>query len=291
MTRPLCIYHGGCQDGFTAAWVVWKALDGECDFHPGIYQDSPPNVTGRVVYMVDFSYKASIVAEMAKTASVIYILDHHKSAIDDLEANGAVGTHLLHPDQVMWILDMDRSGAGITWDYFFAAEERPVLIQYVEDRDLFKFKYGETRNFSARLFAEEYQFDNWERVNRSFEDRISAEIDTFLSEGAVINKYNTKSVQELVAENQRVMNIGGVNVPVCCLPKTYTTEAGHLMAQGAPFAACYWDTPQGRVFSLRSREQGGMDVQAIAIKYGGGGHEHAAGFRVPYDELAQEELI
>jgi hypothetical protein len=22
--KPLCIYHGFCADGFTAAWVVWK---------------------------------------------------------------------------------------------------------------------------------------------------------------------------------------------------------------------------------------------------------------------------
>jgi hypothetical protein len=24
--KPLCIYHGFCADGFTAAWVVWKFL-------------------------------------------------------------------------------------------------------------------------------------------------------------------------------------------------------------------------------------------------------------------------
>lgn len=22
--KPLCIYHGNCADGFTAAWAVWK---------------------------------------------------------------------------------------------------------------------------------------------------------------------------------------------------------------------------------------------------------------------------
>jgi len=55
-----------------------------------------------------------------------------------------------------------------------------------------------------------------------------------------------------------------------------------------PFAACYWDTPEGRVFSLRSREDG-ADVSEIAKKYGGGGHAHASGFRVPYDRLAEFE--
>lgn len=26
MTKPVCIYHGNCFDGFTAAWAVWKRL-------------------------------------------------------------------------------------------------------------------------------------------------------------------------------------------------------------------------------------------------------------------------
>jgi nanoRNase/pAp phosphatase (c-di-AMP/oligoRNAs hydrolase) len=52
------------------------------------------------------------------------------------------------------------------------------------------------------------------------------------------------------------------------------------MAAGEPFAACYWDTPDGRVFSLRSREDG-VDVSAIAKRYGGGGHRNASGFRMP----------
>ena len=40
-------------------------------------------------------------------------------------------------------------------------------------------------------------------------------------------------------------------------------------------------TTDGRVFSLRSTEEG-LDVSEIAKQYGGGGHKHASGFRVPY---------
>jgi uncharacterized protein len=32
---------------------------------------------------------------------------------------------------------------------------------------------------------------------------------------------------------------------------------------------------------MRSREEGGRDVGAIAASFGGGGHTHAAGFSVP----------
>ena len=82
------------------------------------------------------------------------------------------------------------------------------------------------------------------------------------------------------------MVIGGQLVPVANLPYTLTSDAGHLMCvephEGslAPFAACYWDPPDGRVFSLRSAE-GGYDVSEIAKAYGGGGHKNAAGFTMP----------
>ena len=56
---PLCIYHHNCADGFTAAWVVKKAF-GNVDFHPGKYNEPPPDVTGRDVIIVDFSYKYDV---------------------------------------------------------------------------------------------------------------------------------------------------------------------------------------------------------------------------------------
>ena len=39
------------------------------------------------------------------------------------------------------------------------------------------------------------------------------------------------------------------------------------MAQGEPFAACYYGKEDGRVFSLRSTEDG-LDVSEIAKAYG-----------------------
>ena len=36
-TNYMCIYHGNCADGFTAAWVVRKALGEErVEFVPGV---------------------------------------------------------------------------------------------------------------------------------------------------------------------------------------------------------------------------------------------------------------
>ena len=62
------------------------------------------------------------------------------------------------------------------------------------------------------------------------------------------------------------------------------------MAKGKPFAACYWDTPKGRVFSLRSSDDG-ADVSEVAKQYGGGGHRNASGFTVSFAQAQAFELL
>lgn len=90
MAKPLVIYHGNCADGFGAAWCFWNKYGDEYEFHPGVYQEPPPDVADRDVYLVDFSYKRPGLLEMAKTAESITVIDHHKSAIEDLKRTGRV---------------------------------------------------------------------------------------------------------------------------------------------------------------------------------------------------------
>jgi len=84
MTINLCIYHGGCDDGFAAAWIVWKRFGGAVEFHPGVYGRAPPDVTAKRIAIVDFSYKRPVMVEMAAKAEHILVLDHHKTAEADL---------------------------------------------------------------------------------------------------------------------------------------------------------------------------------------------------------------
>ena len=79
MTKPLCIYHGNCADGFGAAWVVRRFVgDGNVDFHPGVYQDPLPDVTGHDVVIVDFSYKRPVMEKLIDAAQTVIVLDHHR---------------------------------------------------------------------------------------------------------------------------------------------------------------------------------------------------------------------
>ena len=55
MNKPLVIYHGNCADGFSAAWCFWRKYGEDADYHAGVYQQDPPDVTGRAVFLVDLA--------------------------------------------------------------------------------------------------------------------------------------------------------------------------------------------------------------------------------------------
>ena len=83
--KPLCIYHGLCADGFTAAWVVWKFYEGDVDFHAASHGEAPPEVDGREVYIVDFSYSRPVIEAMARHTRKLTVIDHHVTAAQELE--------------------------------------------------------------------------------------------------------------------------------------------------------------------------------------------------------------
>lgn len=265
--RPLCIYHGNCADGFGAAWVFKNYADREHDFYAGVYQDAPPDVEGRDVYLVDFSYKRAVVEAMIGKATRVVLIDHHKTAIDDLAP-------LIDAGKIEALTDMNHSGAVLAWKWFHGNDltDMPPLLRHIEDRDLWRFNLPFTREIQANVFSYPYTFSAWDEL-------MAAETNSLVMAGSAIERKHHKDVAELVKVCQRRMLIGGHNVPVASLPYTLVSDAAHAMAQGEPFAACYWDTPDSRNFGLRATDEG-IDVSEIAKQYGGGGHAKSAGFKV-----------
>jgi len=94
MNKPIVIYHGKCADGFSAAWCFWDKYGDQYDYHAGVYGKEPPDVTDRLVFLVDFSYKRAVVEQMIKQAKSVTLIDHHKTAIEDLA--DLPGSTLLH---------------------------------------------------------------------------------------------------------------------------------------------------------------------------------------------------
>ena len=147
----VCIYHGGCPDGFTAAWAAKQAYP-DAELVPGYYGAPPPDVGGCDVLIVDFSYPRPVLIEMEMVASRLRVYDHHKTAEADLEGLS------------FCVFDMERSGAGLAWDELVGGE-RPWLIDYVEDRDLWRFALPDSKAVAAWVMAQPYSLDGWDALS------------------------------------------------------------------------------------------------------------------------------
>jgi len=275
--KPLCIYHGNCADGFAGAWVVWTYFKGEVELYPGVYQSEPPDVTNRDLILVDFSYKRNVIEEMKLKAKSITIIDHHASAIQNLADVSDIEKYF----------DITLSGSMLAWNYYFPKESAPALLKHIQDRDLWKFELPGTRQIQATLFSYPYDMILWDKMMND-----KSYISKLYMEGIAIERKHFKDVEELIRVTTRIMEVDGHTVPIANLPYTLTSDAGAALVDlyKTSFAGCYWDTPDGRVFSLRSKEPDGENVASIAEKFGGGGHKHASGFRIKWDTTEPSQI-
>ena len=273
--KPLCIYHHGCADGFAAAWAVRKFHAGvEVDFHPGIYGEAPPDVTGRDVIMVDFSYRREVLLPLIEQAKSVLILDHHLSAMGDLADL---------PGNVRTIFDMERSGAMIAWDHFFPGQSAPLLFDHIQDRDLWRFAIPTTREVMAAVFSYPLEFETWDKLLT-----LTPPLQLFQEGLAILRKHNA-DVAAIVRDARRIVNFGGFAIPAANVPWIFASDVAGELAKDHPFAATYYDDADGRRWSLRSTPSG-ADVAKIAQAFGGGGHKHAAGFRMSREQAIDFEV-
>ena len=258
---PLVIYHAHCMDGIAAAWVMaFKFKTGE--YLPMHYGDEPPDVTGRKVIVVDFSFDLETVRRMAAEAESFLLLDHHKTALPLTEVPGCV-------------IDMDRSGCRMAWEHFHDREP-PWPLRYIEDRDLWRWALPGSRLVSAGLgyAGVPGTVDGFGALVREFKGPEEAE-----AVGARIQRYRESLMAPWLADPGRT-TIGGHDVAIVNCPGQFFSEVGEALAlSGEPFGATWFQRGDGRVVvGLRSRGDDAIDVSEAAKGYGGGGHARAAGF-------------
>ncbi len=289
--RPLVLYHGGCADGWSAAWAAWTKLGDAADYQPVSHGDDPPDVTGREVYILDFSWRAKGMLDIVTSARKLTLIDHHASAEQELIAlTGCDAT-------LSVVFDVTKCGARLAWEYFHPNEPAPFLIEIVEDRDLWKWELPESRALNAWLGVQERTFETWDTIagslsapylerglmledGRGYPDQwvYDDDMDYALSSGNAILAYERAVIESHIRQATE-REIAGHKVLVTNATTLVSEITGEL-ARGRPFAATYRDVPgRGlRIWSLRSRE-GGIDVSEIARSLGGGGHRAAAGFQ------------
>lgn len=276
MIKHIVIYHANCADGFGAAWAASKApLPEGTEYVAANYGEALPGVAGKFVHILDFSYSLDVMKSIWQQCRALVWLDHHKTARETAQqflawldtVNTGDSYRPVHVE-----FDDNRSGAGLAWDYYCASSQRPLLIDLIEDRDLWRFSFGMTKPFALALRSEEMTFASWDYIHQHTQD--------FIARGLAMQNYYDRQLHEaLIATMHRVRLIGTNEEGLAAnLPPMFASDAGNIMAKDSgTFGLSYYLTGSGQ-YACSLRSIGDYDVSEIAKRFGGGGHKNAAGF-------------
>lgn len=291
-TLPLIIYHDNCADGFGAAWAAYKKFGADgAEYLPMNYNDPrvklededekfkfPVNITGRDVYILDFSFSPEIIDAMLLETATLTWIDHHKTAFEAFNFNAIEPVHLNDPE-LNWeiILDPNKSGCVLAWEHFHPDSEKvPTLLTYIEDRDIWLWQFTSTRDLATGLRSKPFSF-NWF-------DTASENLDAVIAKGESMNELFDHQLADITKKHMVVMINGNLGRAVNCTPQ-FSSEAGNILAkQSGTFGMTWCVNDKGEV-NVSLRSIGDYDVSAIAKTFGGGGHRNAAGLKIPFNNL------
>lgn len=262
------LYHGHCPDGKFAAYAAWRVFGNAAQYYPVSYGDELPSELGDEIYLLDFSLKREKLLELESSRpGKIKVIDHHKSAQKDLAGLD------------FCVFDMEHSGAVLAWKYFHPDTEIPLLLQYVEDRDLWRWKLPNSKEINNVLLT--FIYSDFELIGDLIAD-VKYKLEDYsdlVSAGEAIQKHVDLQLERSI-RSVFYTEIAGHKIPTVNT-NVYQSDLGNYMCEkfpDAPFCALYFDRQDLTQFSLRSI--GEFDVSKIAEKYGGGGHKNAAGFEI-----------
>ena len=324
MNKRVILYHDSCADGVGGVYALLKGLK-----HIGLKVSYPDEMTkpiqtlsedidiipcwygmdtrvieeyltkDMILIIVDFSFSREVTTLLASKVSELILLDHHKTALDTLD-----GLDLEVPNMVM-ILDMYKSGTGIamqyvenTYNYTYDHSDSFILSR-IEDRDLYNFKYKETRDvgmyfeYKGRTLATLLSMV----LNHKLSPYESTVINT---EGKLLRDYKDRMNSEILEHYKSkftiVVSKDGVdyNVPFINAPASFFgSEIGALMYEDksnlSKVAICFNIGKDFNYVTLSIRSLKGETLTAIdVLEYigaNGGGHKEACGGRMTTDEF------
>jgi len=288
MSKTSCntvvIYHKNCNDGFGAAFAhwYWNTKAQHTEYVPMQYGEEIPaciKAESDVIFL-DFALTLEATTQLCNRVKSVTVIDHHKTSLVLQD---------LHLPNFNLVHDIGKSGAVLTWNCFAHTTngQRPIpplLLQYVQDRDLWQFKYPDCKAFHLALSSFSKDFECW--LDLLEEQNLQELID----KGVAMLTFQ-KAVLSSLMRDAYIGTIQGEMVFMANCPPILSSDMADLIFTEYPKAkvACVFSITGNYVkYSLRNNnalpKHDWVDVSALAEKYNGGGHASAAGFSLRIEE-------
>ncbi|XP_043716315.1 uncharacterized protein LOC122664528 isoform X2 [Telopea speciosissima] len=264
LKRAAVLYHYPCPDGAfaaLAAHLFFSATSHPAVFFPNTVYDpiraeDLPVDEFNEVYLLDFVGPSGFVRDISSKVERVVILDHHKTALEMLGGNS------LGSENVIKVIDMKRSGATISYDYFkeklgencnknsdtvggvdnsvennlvpeSKIEKVNRLFKYIEDGDLWRWELPDSKAFSSGLKDLNIEFSV--RSNPAlFEQLLELDPQSVINQGMTSLSQKQKLIDEALEMSYEIAL--GVGLFGHCLAvnadaiSEFRSELGHQLA-------------------------------------------------------------
>lgn len=301
MIKDLVVYHRNCADG-TCAAALFGANRGfdNLEFIAAQYGDDflttlKGKFTNRNVFIVDFSIPPAEMHALAFDAKNVIMFDHHETAYQKWNAPGVVV-----PPNVTLVFNNKRSGTGLVKAYLYPDKlplDHPVnpflnICDYVEDYDLYKFEMTMSKAVNAYLNTKKSH-----APIQFYRETIDSTLSDLFVAGQLVISYRDCLFEEA---NKRVMCLVDVDGKTCGIVLNNYTQLKDALAEyiytmrpeldyvAVVVPNILFDDPNVTI-SLRADKKR-APVRPIAEKFGGGGHNHSSGIKVPLAQFLEVQF-
>lgn len=317
MTKSrVCFYHKGCPDGIASAWCIKRKYPySECNFvgvPPAVNELDESLYKKKRVYFVDVCSSEKVLKKVYEKAKSVTILDHHKTykeMLDKFDTNA-------YNTKIKVIFDMNRAGCQMAWDYIeenikrkLKKKEnpiRPFFIEYIADRDLWKFSLENSKLVNTGLHDMGYMcFDKMDEMYEKWVSKSDKKFltDTVIPRARITEEKNNKDIDIAVRyANRGKIDIDGkiYNVWLTSSPRHLRSDICNKLAKKQfsdgtqPDFAVNWtyDFPTKQWWISTRTVKNDIDLAKLCANFSdGGGHAKAAGFTIPSDSTLNDYFV
>lgn len=268
--KTIAIYHKDCTDGTGAAAVVLKKYPEALlfplghGFEPHELEPVLSQVAeGDQIFTVDCVIGAP---ELLNAGFKVTSIDHHIGIREQMEALAKDNGNFT------FIFDNTKSGATLSWSYFFPNEKMPEILKYIEDADIWTWKYGnDTRNVGSLIFPLANKPDEVLKL-------FTAPIEPIIRDGGIITNYANNLIDNAVEKTEPIyLKIGEHRVPFYNIT-VLKSESGNKLSSLRKEAVALFSIDGNKVkISFRSLDGQKPQALELAQTLEGNGHKNAAG--------------